>query len=119
MKKNNIRAERELWKVIYENFDRFFSDEKDRVNCICDCILVMGFPKYGILSFEERDFMLERMKQIGEQDFGIHRKSFAPFWEYGEREPRKEFLKNKINEQTSKSGKGKTTPTRENKDGKG
>ena len=113
-----MRAESELWKLIDENFDRFFSNKADRVNCICDCILVMGFPKYGILTFEERDFMLERMKQIGEQDFGIHRKIIAPFWQYGEREPRKEFLKNKINEQTVKSGARKSTPTKEDKGGK-
>lgn len=114
-----MRAENELWKLIDEYFDIFFNNETDRVNCICGCILVMGFPKYGILSFEERDFMLKKMRQIGVNEFGLPYSTMAPFWRYGEREPRKEFLKNKINEQTIKSGKGKTTPTRENKDGKG
>ena len=97
-----MRTEYELWKLVDENFDRFFSNKADRVNCICDCVLVMGFPKYGILTYEERDFMLEKLKQIGEEEFGIRRQIISPFWKYGEREPRKEFIKQKIrqNEKT-------------------
>lgn len=97
-----MRTEYELWKLVDENFDRFFSNKADRVNCICDCVLVMGFPKYGILTYEERDFMLEKLKQIGEEEFGISRHIISPFWQYGESEPRKEFIKQKIrqNEKT-------------------
>ena len=57
-----------------------------------------GMIMRGVEKIFNSDFMLERMRQIGEQDFGIDRKIIAPFWQYGEREPRKEFLKNKINE---------------------
>lgn len=97
-----MRTEYDLWKLVDENFDRFFSNKADRVNCICDCVLVMGFPKYGILTYEERDFMLEKLKKIGEEEFGISRYIISPFWKYGEREPRKEFIKQKIrqNEKT-------------------
>lgn len=93
-----MRTEKELWKIIADNFDNFFSNKADRVNCICDCILVMGFPKYGILTYQERDFMLAKMRQIGVDEFGLPYSTMAPFWKYGDRESRKEFLKNKVNE---------------------
>lgn len=88
-----MRKEIELWKILDENFDKYFSSDEHRINCICDLIIVFGFPRIGLFSYEERDLLLLRMKRERESR-GLELS--APFWSWGLSEPRKEFIKNQI-----------------------
>ena len=81
------RTELETWELIDECFDTFFLTE--RINCICDLVIYMAFPKIDIITYAERDVILERLERQRRKK-GIEK--FKPIWAFGEVEPRKEFI---------------------------
>lgn len=93
-----MRSELELWEILRDNLINFWTTDPRqnkgyRAMSVWGVVIVMGFRDIDLYSYQERDFILERFKQISIQD---GQKKYYRYYETGKIEPVLETIKQQI-----------------------